>query len=237
QYGEDTSWHSVWTFAESLQLHDLVWFRSLEGRYYLAEITSPWQYAYNDAAAIAADIVNLRRARIIEVGLADAVPGKVIACFRPPRTLMPIRSPGMLAFSEKLAGLPVIGDLTPDLFEFMSDVDIENLVFVYLQFCGWYVLPGTRTATTAHYEFVLVNRETGERAVVQVKSGHAEIDASQYLGDEKAFLFAASGSYGAELPPNVVIITREDLQGFMRSVPQLLPRAVSTWMAVASPRA
>ena len=27
QYRENTSWHSVWTFAESLQLHDLVWFQ------------------------------------------------------------------------------------------------------------------------------------------------------------------------------------------------------------------
>jgi hypothetical protein len=100
----------------------------------------------------------------------------------------------MLAFSEKLAGVPVTGDAIPDVFEFMSDADLENLVFVYIQFLGWYVLPGTRTATTAHYEFVLVNRETGERAVVQVKSGHTGINASKYAGEEKAFLFAASGS-------------------------------------------
>jgi hypothetical protein len=57
----------------------------------------------------------------------------------------------------------------------------------------------------------------------------------QYAGEEKAFLFAASGSYGAETPPNVVIITREDLNSFMRSMPQLLPGAVSTWITVASP--
>jgi hypothetical protein len=228
QYGENTSWHSVWTFAESLQLHDLVWFRNLEGRFYLAEIIGPWQYAYHDEAAIDADVVNFRKARIIEVGLADAVPGKIVACFRPSRTFQAIRSPGMLAFSEKLAGMPVTGDVIPDVFEFMSDADLENLVFVYLQFLGWYVLPGTHTATTAHYEFVLVGRERGERAVVQVKSGHTGIDASQYAGEEKAFLFATSGSYGAEMPPNVVIITREDLNSFMKSMPQLLPRAVST---------
>ena len=196
QYGEDQSWHSVWNFAESLQTHDLVWFRNLKGRYYLAEIIGPWQYAYDDQAAIGADIVNFREARIIEVGLADAVPGKIIACFRPARTFQAIRSPGMLAFSDKIAGMQVTGDIVPDVFEFMYDADLENLVFVYLQFLGWYVLPGTRTATTAHYEFVLVRRETGERAVVQVKSGHPKIDASQYAGEEKAFLFAVSGSYG-----------------------------------------
>lgn len=233
QYSENTSWRSVWTFAESAQIGDLVWFRNLEGRFYLAEITGPWRYAYDDEVAVGADIVNFRPARVIKVGLADAVPGKVIACFRPARTFQAIRSPGMLAFSEALAGLPITDTAANDLFEFMSDSDLESLVFVYLQYLGWYVLPGTRTATTAHYEFVLVNRNSGERAVVQVKSGQTGIDASRYDGEEKAFLFAACGNYGTAVPSNAVVITREDLNGFMQSMPQLLPGAVSTWIRVA----
>jgi len=233
EYRENTSWQSVRAFAKSVKLHDLVWFRDLKGRFYIAEITSAWQYAYDDHAAIGADIVNYRQAKIIEAGLADSVPGKIIACFRPARTFQAISSPGMLAFSEKLAGLPVTGNLVPDLFEFMSDADIENLLFVYLQFLGWYVLPGTRTTTTAHYEFVLIDRENGDRAIIQVKSGHTGIDAVQYKGKEKTFLFAASGSYGAEIPSNVVIINREELYGFIGSNPKLLPHAVNTWIEVA----
>nr|WP_294503883.1 hypothetical protein [uncultured Rhodopila sp.] len=236
-YKDNTSWYSAWTFADSPKCHDLVWFRNLEGRFYLAEVIGPWQYAYDDDDAIGADIVNFRAARIIEVGLADAVPGKIIACFRPRKTFQRIASPGMLAFSEKLAGISVTENAAFDLFEFMSDADLENLVFIYLQFLGWYVLPGTRTATTAHYEFVLVHRETGERAIVQVKSGLTCIDAAHYACEEKAFLFAASGNYGATLPPNTAVITRDDLTGFMRGHPLLLPRAISTWMSVACPSA
>jgi hypothetical protein len=232
EYG-NTKWHSVWTFAEAVQIHDLVWFRNLEGRFYLAEVLGPWEYAYDDEAAIGADVINTRAVRIIEAALADAVPGKIIACFRPAKTFQPIKSPGMLAFSEKLAGMPLTRDTEFDLFEFMSDADLENLIFVYLQCClGWYVLPGTRTATTAHYEFVLVHRQGGERALVQVKSGHTGIDASRYAGEEKAFLFATSDDYGAELPANAVVITRDKLVDFMRSQPQLLPRAVSTWISI-----
>jgi len=78
-----------------------------------------------------------------------------------------------------------------------------------------------------------VNRDTGERAVVQVKSGGTWIDASQYAGEEKAFLFAASGNYGSNIPPNTVIITRQELNKFMREMPHLLPRAVSTWIGIA----
>jgi hypothetical protein len=232
EYPDNTAWHSVWTFAEDVQLHDLVWFRDLNGRFYLAEVTGPWQYDYEDEELRRADIVNFRPVRIIEVGLADAVPGKIIACFRPSRTFQAIRSPGMLAFSEKLAGMPAT-EVPPNLFEFMSDVDLENLVMVYLQYLGWYVLPGTRTTTTAHYECILVNQKSGDRAIVQVKSGNTPIDASQYAGNEMAFLFAASGNYGAEIPSNAVIVTNNDLTNFMQNAPHLLPRAVSTWLAIA----
>ena len=139
----------------------------------------------------------------------------------------------MLAFSAHLAGIPSDNEAVFDLYEFMSDSDIENVVFVYLQVVGWYVLPGTRTATTAHYEFVLVNRETGERAIVQVKSGGTSINASQYAGEEKAFLFAASGDYGSNIPRNTIIITRNELNKFMQKSPHLLPRAVNTWIGIA----
>jgi hypothetical protein len=232
-YNGDTSWSSVTAFAGQAEIGDLVWFRNTEGRFYIAELLGSWQYAYEDAAAIEADIVNFRRAKITEVGVADAVPGKVIACFRPTKCFQPIRSEGMLAFTAKLAN--VAGPEAPitDLYEFMTDADLENVVFVYLQILGWYVLPGTRTATTAHYEFVLVNRETGTRAVVQVKSGGTSIDAARYAGEEKAFLFAASGIYGASIPPNAVVISRQELNTFMHDSPNLLPRAVSTWIGIA----
>jgi hypothetical protein len=41
----------------------------------------------------------------------------------------------------------------------MSNANVENVGFVYLQFLGRHVLPGTRSATAAHYEFALVNCE------------------------------------------------------------------------------
>jgi hypothetical protein len=75
-----------------------------------------------------------------------------------------------------------------------------------------------------------VNRETGERAIVQVKSGGTPIDASSYVGQEKSFLFAASGNYGSENPPNAIIIERRHLSDFMQEMPHLLPRAVRTWV-------
>lgn len=230
---EDTSWHSVWTFAEQPERGDLAWFRNIEGRFYLAEILEPWRCEYEDSTAIGADLVNHRKARIIEVGLADAVPGKIIACVHPSRTFQAIRSPGMLAFSSRLAGLDFGVDDPVDLHEFPSDSDLENLVFVYLQVRGWCVLPGTRSATTAHYEFVLVHRDAGKRAMVHVESGGTWVDASQYGGEEKAFLFTSSGDYGLAIPGNVAIISRGELNELIGKQWHLLPRAMQTWIEVA----
>ena len=81
---------------------------------------------------------------------------------------------------------------------------------------------------------MLVHRDTGERAVNQVKSGGSYIEASRHAGEEKAFLFAASGNYGPTVPPNVVLVTRDELTSFMRDKPHLLSRAVSTWIEIAS---
>jgi hypothetical protein len=97
-----------------------------------------------------------------------------------------------------LAGFPASPGSQFDLYEFTTDADVANVMFVYLQVLGWYVLLGTRTAATAHYEFV--RGKMGERTGVQVKSGETWIDTPQYADEEKAFLFAASGNCRPAIP-------------------------------------
>jgi hypothetical protein len=230
EYEGTTSWSSVRAFAEA-EIGDLVWFRDLDGHYYIAELTHAWEYCYQ-GDHIPADIVNFRHARIVKAGLADAVPGNVIACFRPPRTFQQISAPGMLAFAANVVGKPTDDTTKGDLFDYLTDEDFENIVFVYLQREGWYVLPGTRRADTPHYEYVLVHRNTGERAIVQVKSGHTGIDASLYEGEEKAFLFAASEQYGEHIPSNVILISRPELISFMRSDFKVQTDAVNRWISL-----
>jgi hypothetical protein len=106
------------------------------GRFYLAEITEPWKYEYEDPVAIGADIVSYREAGVIVLGVADAVPGKLIARFRPSRTFQTVRSRGVLAFSSQLADLSSCSDTVLDLYEVKSDADVENLAFVYLDIRG-----------------------------------------------------------------------------------------------------
>jgi hypothetical protein len=49
-----------------------------------------------------ADVVNIRPVEIKEVGISTHVPGKVIACFVPNRSVQRINDSTALAYSEQL---------------------------------------------------------------------------------------------------------------------------------------
>lgn len=225
-------WSSVWHFAQSMKQGDLVWFRHPEGRYYAAEIIGPWEYRY-EGNYIPADMINIRPARIVEVGLADRVPGKIISCFRPPRTLQKISGGNMLIFTKHLLGMPVETVGSDDVLDYLTDQDLENVAAIYLQTKGWLLIPGTRRLDTPHYEFVLVNSQTGDRGIVQVKSGRVSLNAIDYEGSVKTFLFAASGNYGDVIPDNVDAIAPNMLRAFIVENKRLLPAAVVRWMEIA----
>jgi hypothetical protein len=219
---------------------DLVWFRHPDGAYFVAEVTGAWEYRY-EGDHIDADIVNIRPARIVKVGLEDSVPGNIIACFRPPMTLQTIANRDMLIFTQRLLGLPTdLAGLPTDLarssdvLDYLTDEDLEDVVAIYLQMRGWLIIPNTRRSDTHRYEFILVHRQTGERAMVQVKSGGTWLPAAGYQGRVKTFLFAASGSYGNVIPDNVEAIKPTTLRDFMNEHQQFLPKRVVNWMNIVN---
>ena len=60
---------------------DLIWSRNAKGIYFLGQINGAWEYK-SGQEFLNADLVNVRSCTWIEVGLQDAVPGKVVASFR-----------------------------------------------------------------------------------------------------------------------------------------------------------
>jgi hypothetical protein len=136
-YGEE--WNSgkiaVGLLAK-MELDDLVWMRSLQGVYHLCKVTGPWEYR-DSAEYRDADVVNVRSVEIIEVGVSTHVPGKVIACFRPARTIQRIMDQTALTSSQriwaKLTG-QVVAPLSDsaDLFSLISSEDCEDLIFEWV---------------------------------------------------------------------------------------------------------
>lgn len=77
-----------------------------------------------------------------------------------------------------------------NIFTMLDDKETEDIVFLYLQDLGWYVVPNSRESDTISFEYFLVNKITKEKARVQVKTGKTTLNQQNYTKfDEKIFLF------------------------------------------------
>lgn len=216
---------------------DLIWTRCAAGEYYLAKVVSEWEYLTN-AEALDADIVNVVRCEIFKVPGIDAVPGKVVACFRPTRTIQRIADERMDAYSKQLWNQQSGEEYFPssqtsegDVFPFLGSEETEDLIFVYLQTLGWIVIPNSRKADTMSYEFYLIHRESRERAIVQIKTGYTGLNADDWVGrNERVFLFQANGLYSGGEHPSIECISPTEIQAFMVRNRELLPASTSYWM-------
>lgn len=219
---------------------DLIWTRSTTGIYYLGKVVGPWEYRAG-REYVDADVVNVRPVRFIEVGTEDQVPGSIVSCFRPSRTLQRIMDETANLYSRTFWGqssggsLETPGEAQPaDIFSLLSAEDVEDLIFVYLQHLGWIVRPARRRAQTIAYEFTLVDRE-GREAVVQVKTGKTPVDLSMLPSSVAvAYAFQPNGIIKGSNPV-VQVITREEVLGFMEQHPKLLPGTVQVWARYGSP--
>ena len=210
--------------------------RSPENIYHLCRVVGPWRYI-NHQNNVDADIVNVRPVEIVEVGPELDVPGSVIACFVPSRTLQRIKNENALDLSKliwnRLAHhqyeCPTV---THDLFDLISAKDCEDLIYVYLQAKGWLVYPSRCNPDTLAYEFALKHRKDHRVAVVQVKTGNAKIDLNRLPKSKTidiAFAFQPNNRYRGS-NPKAVIITDLQIRKFVKKNPELLPLSVSVWL-------
>ncbi len=98
----------------------------------------------------------------------------------------------------------------------LDDEETEDLLFLYLQSEGWYVVPNSRKRDTMRFEYLLVNPETGEKALTQVKTGQVELDRGNYRDrDKKVFLFQSNELYTGSNADNVTCISKKELLDFL----------------------
>jgi hypothetical protein len=235
---------------DNVKPKDLIWTRDKKGQYYLAQVLGPrgrsqedlaWEYL-DSSEGREADIVNVVRCRILAVPHVDDVTGKIVACFRPSRTIQSISDETTVLYSQLLWNqltetedykLPHIERW--DIFSLLDAETTEDLIFIYLQCKGWIVLPNSRKADTMAYEFIAIHKKTRERAIVQVKSGHTHL-ATDGWGDykEKVFLFQSHGHYTGDPTANVTQIAPKAIERFMTSQIESLPNAIRRWVEFAA---
>lgn len=224
----------------NLKKDDLIWTRNEEGNYYLGKVVSEWEY-FSNPEARDADIVNVVRCELIRVPSVDDVPGKVVACFRPPKTIQAIKDETASNYSKhlwnKISGnefyyLP--SEKYKNVYSFLGSEETEDVIFIYLQIQGWVVVPNSRKGDTMSYEFYATNRKTKEKAIVQVKTGHTPLSPKDWENwEEKVFLFQANGNYNGTTGGNVVCLKPDDIESFMYTCRDILPSNISHWLNVA----
>lgn len=214
---------------------DLVWTRSPSpSEYYLARVSSGWEYWVSDEGrAQDIDIANIFRCdiRCVEI---DAVPGKVVNCFRPQRTIQEIANEEVLEYSKhlwnKLCGRTSYAVDTvkfSDIFMMLDPEETEDILSLYLQNLGWFIVPSSRKADTMSFEYYVVNPMTGERASAQVKTGNVTLSSDDYADTpRKVFLFQSNDIYTGSEQKNVVCVSRDEMTNFLQSSRSWLPRGI-----------
>lgn len=221
---------------------DLIWTRDPKGEYYLAKVISEWEYwMAPEALEKDIDIANIVRVDIQRIPI-DYVPGKVIATFRARRTIQKIANAVAVEYSKYLwnqfAGEDyyAISDVEEaDVFMLLDDEETEDLVFLYLQTLGWYVVPNSRKADTMSFEYLAIHPQTQEKAMAQVKTGNEKLnrqDYSQY--PYRVFLFQSNGLYEGEEADNVYRIAREELLEFLKECADWLPGVFKTKLGMVA---
>ena len=217
---------------------DLVWTRDPTSQYYLARVKSGWEYWISQEGIDRdIDIANVFRCVFRKVDL-DAVPGKVVATFRARITIQKIdgeRVDGerVKAYSQYLWNMlsgeqvyEVEKSEFSDIFMMLDAEETEDLLFLYLQSKGWYVVPNSRRRDTMSFEFIVTDSRNGEKAVTQVKTGEVVLNIDDYSHlPHKVFLFQSNERYEGTDSENVICVRREELLRFLEERTELFPRS------------
>lgn len=231
-------WSKAWNAIHyKMQINDLVWTRTIDGNYFLGRITSEWRYDYS-TDAVNNDIANIRDCEWIEVGLVDKVPGRVIRAFMLSSTLQRVGGDDTIAYSQQLYNnlsnttfyQPQLF-LEKDIFSLLSPDDCEDVVGLFLQIKhGYLLIASTCKRDTVGYEYELIQRITGEKAVVQVKSGNISLNRNDFSCiDANVFLFTTNQEYYGKKQDNIVCLDSKELKEFMYEYANLLPEKVRFW--------
>jgi hypothetical protein len=175
----------------------------------------------------------------------DKVAGGVVNSLIRGRTLQRINSADLENFSRFVWNnrrtsahpytLPA-GRSQVDILQLISAEDCEDALGLYLQkHHGYAIIPGTCKSDTAAYEYVLTHRETGDKAVVQVKQGSSYcLRATDYLKlseDNNVYLFSTTESYDREGGNDRIHFVRaDDIRNFLREESGFIGDRLATWV-------
>jgi len=237
----DNGWRpAVNALKERMNVNDLIWTRDIQGVYYLGKIESDWRYEFADEFKVA-DMVNIRTCQWFKAGTVEAIPGKVVNSFIPARTVQKIADEQVRIYSmylfNKLTDTESyeIKELeSPDIFSLLSSDDCEDILGLYLQKeKGYLLVPSSCKSDTMNYEYELRHKDTGDKAVVQVKNGWVDLHTDDYSNiNSTVFLMTTKGQYLGNQQDNIHFVDPTEMEKFVFANIDILPDKIRNWTEI-----
>ena len=237
-------WPAVNAMYNYMSKDDLIWTRDTSNNYYLGKIRSPWRYDISQECS-KADVVNVRDCDWFKVGAADNVPAAIVNRFIRGRTVQAmdnnntaVRSFTNFKAAEQWPDTYEHEVLAGDIFDCLPPEECEDVLAIYLQMSrNYYLVPSTCKKSTQAYEYILIDRNTGESAAAQVKSGQVALNIDEFAGIDanKIFLFATSGIYYGTPDPKVETIEPTIIRNFICENKELMPEKIRFWIEQIRP--
>lgn len=241
--GESSALRAVNAIRE-MKPGDLVWTRvgGDASEYYLCRVGDLlWKDRVVTDEHRRYDIGNFVSAKWVKIGKEEKVPGKVVNSFCASRSAQHVYEVDEISkmiwntFSEpqdEKYKLPVLN--MNSFWNMIGSEELECLVFLYLQSKGYYIYSSTLKLSTAKFEAVLTYRDGSHLAYPQVKRNVA-LHVEEYISaltntEDKVFLFTTSEDYGQKNHPQIMCISKEDLEGFMKNNSKILPSTITYWL-------
>ena len=221
-----------------IEKDDIIWTRDTDGFYYICRVKKKVEMC-NDKAL---DIGCVIPVDIIKVD--TNVPGKIVSCFCPTRTIQSINDEKLLKFSEYIINRESKKEIysfeTPqyDLFDMLHPLDVEELIIAYIQIKYDYYLSknsisGRSTTPSIECEFYSKCVDNPKSAVLQVKTGKDSVESQKYenyiANGKKVFLFFANQHYDYA-NEKITYITKKDILNFVKEYKAVLPSAIKEWI-------
>lgn len=170
----------------------ICWVRDSSDTYYVCKVTEAWKYD-NTKESWALDIAQRYPCKWVKVGDATKAPASVVKkLITIGNTVSKIDDESLLKMSrwlfendgEKAIDKAVKefddNNYTPEHIIYnITEYEYEDIVGLYMQLKGFFIIPSTRYQSTKEYEFVAINKH-GEKSIVQAKQQKGMLKGKDY---------------------------------------------------------
>jgi len=238
--GDKSWWPAINAIHNRIKQDDLIWTRDWQGIYYVGRITSDWYYdTHKDCEQ--ADMINVRKCDWQKIGTVEAVPGKIVNSFIPARTVQRVMGNTIEIFSKytfnKVSGNDIYKINLPEnsnIFSLLSSDDCEDILGLYLQLKEDYlIVPSSCKSDTMNYEYELRHKDTGDKAVVQVKNGQVDLHTDDFCNiNSIVFLLTTKGQYLGERHENIHFVDPTKMENFVYDNLDIMPDKIRNWTEI-----